>query len=210
MLGLLLAACGDSCDNGAATPTVAPALAAPAPVTSTPILAVENNTKSNALLALNPGGPGGSPNQSLRAGDVLMGDEANNILVGGLGVDLLVGAAGDDVFVWAPGDGSDYFDGGEGIDVLVFGVVGESRDSTAATDGAPFFGVNPPGTDGTMDDDGLRIALSVDDVEFVVCTKRDFVADAGVENIEVFDISGEVSVVSDLTELSAYVQNLII
>lgn len=304
VLGLLLGACSDSNNNVSTPPVITPA-PAPAPITFAPMLAVENNARSNALLSLNPGGPGGSPNQSLRAGDVLMGDEANNVLVGGLGVDILVGAAGDDiliggtedfnssvdgdglgsdnrdrafgnagddVFIWAPGDGSDYFDGGDGTDVLIFGVVGESRDAAGGTDGAPFFAVNPPGTAGTMDhdgifldengqprvrssnspgfctildavanrddfaslninhivrfslrgvadtfdaagrtdDDGLRVAISLENTEFVVCTKRDFVSGAGVENIEVFDVSGEVPFAAELTDLPAYVQDLII
>jgi len=307
VLGLFLGACSDSNDNVAAIPVIPTPAPAPIPdpITFTAMLAAENNARSNALLSLNPGGPGGSPNQSLRAGDVLLGDAANNVLVGGLGVDILVGGdgddiliggtedfnssvdgdgrgsdnrdrafgdAGDDVFIWAPGDGSDYFDGGDGTDVLIFGVLAESQDAAGGTDGAPFFAVNPPGSAGTMDhdgvfldengqprvrssnspgfctildavanrddfaalslnhivrfslrgvadtfdaagrsdDDGLRVAVSLENTEFVVCTKRDFVTDAGVENIEVFDISGEVPVASELSDLPEYVQDLII
>ena len=146
------------------------------------------NTKKSLVLSLNPGGPGGSPNQSLRAGDVLQGDATDNVIIGGLGVDLLlgnngddiliggtedfnsnvdgdnrkadnrdraIGGEGDDTFIWAPGDGSDFFDGGAGTDVVVFGILGESRDSDQNTDGAPFFGVNPPGSVGSQDFDGI-------------------------------------------------------
>lgn len=147
------------------------------------------NTKSSTLLSRNPAGPGGSSNQSLRAGDVLQAEiDTDSTLIGGLGVDILVGNnsndiliggtedfnssvdgddrgsdnrdrafgnAGEDVFIWAPGDGSDFFDGGDDIDVLVFGILGEEQDSDGTTDGAPFFNVNPPGSDGSQDFDGI-------------------------------------------------------
>ncbi len=59
----------------------------------------DRNSISSPLLSLNPGGPGGSPNQSLRAGDVIEGDERNELLIGGLGVDVLIGADGNDVLI---------------------------------------------------------------------------------------------------------------
>ena len=57
----------------------------------------------------------------------------------------------------APGDGSDFFDGGEGIDVVVFGVLGENRDADGSTAGAPFFNVNPPGSAGSQNFDGIYL-----------------------------------------------------
>lgn len=244
----------------------------------------DRNTISSPLLSLNPAGPGGSPNQSLRAGDVLQGLADNELLIGGLGVDVIFaydgndvliggtedfnssvdgdnrgsdnrdrafGGKGDDVFIWAPGDGSDFFDGGSGIDVVVFGVLGELRDANGATDGAPFFNVNPPNTDGSQDfdgiylqpetnlpivrvsaspgfctvidastdaaaldalgldhlvrfslrsfansfdageqaeDDGLRVAVSLQNTEYLVCTRRDIVDGGGNDNIQVIDL----------------------
>ncbi len=265
----------------------------------------DRNNIGSALLSLNPEGPGGSPNQSLRSGDVLQGDTGNNVLIGALGVDVLIGADGDDVliggtedfnssvdgddlgsdnrdrafggngndiFIWAPGDGSDFFDGGQGIDVVAFGLLGEERDSDGTSAGAPFFNVNPPGSDGSFDfdgiyldpntnlpvisvsgspgfctildestnptelaalsldhlvrfslrgianafdageradDDGLRVALSLNNVEFVVCTKREVVDGAGVDNIEVLDISTFPPTVAALSDLPETVQQQI-
>ena len=261
------------------------------------------NTKNNPLLSLNPGGPGGSSNQSLRAGDILRGSDADDLLVGGLGVDILFGEAGDDIliggtedfnssvdgdekgadnrdrafgqsgddlFVWSPGDGSDFFDGGEGTDVIIFGLLGELRDTDGSTDNAPFFNVNPDGEgskdfDGIFtdeqgqpqvqvsntpgfcslvdtqiyadelnelsldqivrfsirdianafdagvrtDDDGLRVAVSLKNTEYVVCTRRDFDAGNGLNNIEVLDISSGIPVVADLSDLPPHIQTLI-
>jgi hypothetical protein len=261
------------------------------------------NTKSNPLLSLNPGGPGGSSNQSLRAGDIVRGDSNDNLLIGGLGVDILFGEAGDDIlmggtedfnssvggdelgadnrdrafgqdgndlFVWAPGDGSDFFDGGEGIDVIVFGIVGELTNSDGTTAGAPFFNVNPAGVgskdfDGIFtdtygqpkvqvsntpgycslvdtqayadeltelaldhvvrfklrnianafdagersDDDGLRVAVSLKNTEFVVCTRRAFDEQAGLNNIEVFNISSGVPIAATLSDLPEHIQGMI-
>lgn len=266
----------------------------------------DNNQKQNPLLSLNPGGPGGSPNQSLRAGDVLNGDTQDNILIGGLGVDLLLGNAGDDiliggtedfnsnvdgddngsdnrdraighsgddVFIWAPGDGSDFFDGGEGTDVIIFGVLGETRDANGNTDGAPFFAVNPPnGNPGSQDfdgihldeknqprvrvsespgfcsvvdsqaaqgsfeqlnidnivrfslrtianafdageredDDGLRVAVTLKNTEFLVCTRRQLDADNAANNIEVFDIRHGIPLAAEISDLPEYVQEIIL
>lgn len=264
------------------------------------------NQKSHPLLSLNPGGPGGSPNQSLRAADVLIGSEQDNLIVGGLGVDLLVGndgddiliggtedfnsnvdgdangsdnrdrafgQNGDDVFIWAPGDGSDFFDGGEGTDVIIFGVLGEAQDAEGNTDGAPFFAVNPPnGNPGSQDfdgihldenyqprvrvsdspgfcsvldsftfeqsfeqlyidnvvrfslraianafdagerddDDGLRVAVTLKNTEFLVCTRRELDSDNSANNIQVFDIRNSVPVEAAITDLPEYVQAIII
>ncbi len=305
LLCATVAGCGGGGSSSTPVVTQTPPSPPPPPVTFTPLIAADNNTLSNALLSLNPGGPGGSPNQSLRAGEALSGTEENDVIIGGLGVDVLLGfagddiliggtedfnsnvdgdaagsdnrdraygGAGDDVFIWAPGDGSDFFNGGDGTDVVIFGVLGESRDPQGATEGAPFFAVNPPGSEGSQDhdgifldengapqvrssnspgfctlvdrqantgefdllglnhivrfslrgiadafdaserddDDGLRVAVSVLNTEFVVCTRRDFDADAGLENVEVFDISGDVPAPADIQELPEYVQSLII
>jgi hypothetical protein len=261
------------------------------------------STKANALLAENSGGPGGSKNQSLRAGDILQGDENDDLLIGGLGVDILLGDSGDDIliggtedfnssvdgddkgadnrdrafgqdgddlFVWAPGDGSDFFDGGDGIDVVVFGILGELKNADGTTEGAPFFNVNAKGEgsqdfDGIyldaynqpqirvsntpgfcslvntqtyadelaildidqivrfslrgianafdagdrLDDDGLRVAVSLKNTEFVVCTQRDFDAENGLENVEVLDIRSGVPVLANISDLPTYMQALI-
>ncbi len=293
---LLLAACSNDDDNPAA------AEAESSPKVFTTIIGTDNNSQANSLLSLNPGGPGGSPNQSLRGGDVLVGNTDDNVIIGGLGVDILLGYdgddiliggtedfnssvdgdnngsdnrdrafghAGDDVFIWAPGDGSDFFDGGEGTDVVIFGVLGESRDSDNNTAGAPFFGVNLPGTNGSQDfdginldannqprvrssnspgfcsiveaaltleqvnldhlvrfsirgiadgfdsgtrndDDGLRVAVSLKNTEYVVCTRRNFDANQQLENVEVLDISNGRPVTSSIEDLPDYVQDLII
>ncbi len=269
------------------------------------------NSKTSALLSLNPGGPGGSPNQSLRGGDVIVGAPLqDDILIGGLGVDVLVGDSGDDiliggtedfnsnvdgdgdgdnkgsdnrdrafgnagndVFIWAPGDGNDFFDGGDGTDVLIMGVLGEKKDSNGLTAGAPFFNVNPPGPDkiGSQDfdgiylndqnqptvrvsaspgfcslvdaaaykteldllglnqivrfslrsiandfnagvkttDDGLRVAISTKNVEYLVCTKRTIVEGAGVDNIEVLNLTTTPPTVALLSDLPEYIAKLI-
>jgi len=262
------------------------------------------NSKAAALLSLNPGG---SPNQSLRAGDVIMGaNDRDDILIGGLGVDVLVGYsgddiliggtedfnsnvdgddnksdnrdrafghAGDDVFIWAPGDGSDFFDGGEGIDVIVFGKIGEQRDSDGITTiGAPFFNVNPPSApSGSQDfdgifldenyqptvsvstspgfcsvvdatenadqlsllgldqiirftlrdkanafdaneqteDDGLRVAVSTKNVEYLVCTQRNFTENGGTDNIQVLDLTTTPPSVALLSDLPDYIADII-
>jgi hypothetical protein len=257
------------------------------------------NTKTNPLLSLNPTGPGGSSNQSLRAGDILQGTESDDLLIGGLGVDLLIGDAGDDilmggtedfnssvdgddldsdnrdrafgqagndVFVWAPGDGSDFFDGGEGTDVVIFGIVGELTNNNDITEGAPFFNVdssknfdgiytdtygqpkiqvsNTPGYCSLVDtaayadelaeleldhvvrfkirdlansfdageqstDDGLKVAVSLKNTEYVVCTRRAFDDQAGLSNVEVFNISTGTPVQAALSDLPEYIQALI-
>lgn len=262
------------------------------------------NNGSNSLLSANPGGPGGSPNQSLRAGDVLTGGAEDNIMIGGLGVDVFQGYDGDDIiiggtedfnsnvdgddrgadnrdrafgqngndtFIWAPGDGSDFFSGGQGTDVVILGVIGEAQDAAGNTDGAPFFAVNLPGTAGSLDfdgihldenyqptvrvsnspgfctfedavanqdvfgqlninhivrfsirgianafdageredDDGLRVSLSLKDVEYVVCTRRELDDSDSTNNIEVFNISSAMPEPAEITDLPEYVQALI-
>lgn len=294
-----LTACGGS-NNKSYEEPVTP----PAPKQFNLVSGLDNNSKSNPLLSLNPGGPGGSPNQSLRAGNILIGDELDDIIIGGLGVDVLLGYdgddiliggtedfnssvdgdgsgsdnrdralgyAGDDTFIWAPGDGSDFFDGGDGIDVVIFGVLGESSDPAGNTDGAPFFAVNPPNTQGSQDfdgifldenyqptvrvsespgfctvlanadnqaafgaldidnvvrftlrgiadafdagnradDDGLRVAVTLKNTEFLVCTKRELDATNTENNIEVIDISGDTPVIATLADLPQHIQDII-
>ena len=243
------------------------------------------NSKTSPRLSLNPGGPGGSPNQSLRGGDVITSEpETDSVLIGGLGVDVLVGNSGkdimiggtedfnsnvdgdnkgadnrdrafghqgDDVFIWAPGDGSDFFDGGDGVDVLILGVLGEQADSDGTTEDAPFFNVNLPDNPGSQDfdgiflddtnkpivsvstspgfcsllesadnphefallnidhivrfsiakianafdaqersdDDGLRVAVSIKNVEYLVCTAREKQDEDGLANIKLLDLT---------------------
>lgn len=248
----------------------------------------DSNAKSSPLLSLNPGGPGASPDQSLAAGDVLQGDASDQVLLGGLGVDALLGAGGadlivgggdrdrafggdnEDAFIWAPGDGSDFFDGGEGTDVIIFGFVGETRDKSGTTEGAPFFNISPPGgqtfadvhlnpqtrapvvsvsgssgfcpvvdksshreeleqlsldyvvrftlrtiadqfdSGQRTDDDGLRVAVSVKNTEFLVCAKRAVTEGGGEDNIEVLDLRGEVPVSATLEDLPAHIRAILI
>ncbi len=278
----------------------------PAPVQERIVLqGNDRNNIGSPLVSLNPQGPGGSPNQSLRSGDILEGGPEDNIIIGGLGVDVMIGGEGDDViiggtedfnsnvdgdgngsdnrdkafggrgsdlFIWTPGDGSDFYDGGAGVDVIAFGIVGEELDNDSSTTGAPFFNVSPPGTDGSQNfdgifldpittlptlsvstspgfctvlsqstnpteltalaldnlvrfsirgvanpfdaqtqnaDDGLRVSLSLRNVEYVVCTKRDFIDGAGIENVEVLDISGDVPIAASIAALPEYIQRQI-
>lgn len=306
-----LSACGSSYDDDndeytPPAPPVAPPAPAPppAPKQFQLVQGSDLNSKAHPLLSLNPGGPGGSSNQSLRAGNVLIGEEQDDILIGGLGVDILIGNDGDDIliggtedfnssvdgdgrgsdnrdralgfdgddtFIWAPGDGSDFFDGGDGIDVVIFGVLGEAANADGSTEGAPFFNVNPPSADGSQDfdgifldensqptvrvsaspgfcsilakddnqavfdelgvdnivrfslrgiadafdagdrtdDDGLRVAVTLKNTEFVVCTTRTVDADTAANNIEVINISGDTPVAAALADLPEYVQALI-
>lgn len=293
---LIASGCSDSKNNSAPQYTEK---------SFTPYVGSDLNRQSSSFLSLNPGGPGSSPNQSLRAGDVVRGQhQQDDLLVGGLGVDVLLGYSGDDiliggtedfnssvdgdgqgadnrdrafghegddVFIWAPGDGSDYFNGGDGTDVLILGVLGEQRDANDETEGAPFFNVSPPSQLGSQDfdgifvdenyrptvsvsgspgfcslidavaeadnlealkldqivrftlrglansfdageqsnDDGLRVALSTKNVEYLVCAQRVVTENGGENNIEVLDISAATPVVAQLSDLPEYVQGLI-
>ena len=142
--------------------------------------ASSSDTGIAALLAGNRGTNGGG-DQSLQLGDVLRGGDDDDILIGGLGIDILTGGAGNDVliggtedfnpfnrdrawggpgddsFIWAPGDGNDFFDGGEGIDVVFFGVLGESTAPDGDTSAPPYFAVSPPNAQSTGNFDGIHI-----------------------------------------------------
>jgi len=59
------------------------------------------------------------------------------------------------------------------------------------------------------DDDGLRVALSLRNVEYLVCTKREVVDGAGVNNIEVLNISNYPPTVASLADLPSAVQQQI-
>jgi len=308
ILTLLLAGCSESGTEDipeADVPEIDVPVEQELIVQRTVLLGNDKNNIGSSLLSLNPDGPGGSPNQSLRSGDVLQGGPADNVLIGGLGVDVLMGGYGDDVmiggtedfnanvdgdglgsdnrdrafggygddiFIWAPGDGSDFYDGGPGTDVVAFGILGELQDSASNTSGAPFFNVNPPGSSGSQDfdgifldpntylptlsvstspgfcsvldtsthpsemaalsldhlvrfslrgianafdagertdDDGLRVSLSLRDVEYLVCTRREVVDGAGIDNIDVLDISTYPPTIASLSDLPDYVQRQI-
>ena len=318
IVALLAAGCSDSDndDSDAVTPPVdspqpqpqpepAPA-PAPAPAPERVVLrGADLNNIGSPLLSLNPDGPGGSPNQSLRSGDMLEGGPTDDVLIGALGIDVLIGGDGDDIliggtedfnssvdgdglgadnrdrafggegndlFIWSPGDGSDFYDGGAGVDVIAFGLLGEERDSDSGTDGAPFFNVDPPGTDDSQnfdgifldpdtnlpmvsasespgfctvldtstnpselaalsldhlvrfrlrgvadafdagartDDDGLRVGLSLRNVEYVVCTKRAFLDGVGIENVQVLDLTSTPATTTTLSALPEFVRQQI-
>jgi len=130
------------------------------------------------IYAANRGSSGGG-DQSLQFGDVVYGGELDDVLIGGLGIDVLLAGAGDDViiggtedfngfnrdrafgqdgddsFLWAPGDGNDFFNGGSGVDVLVMGLIGESKNSEGEVVTEPVFAVNAPGNPGSQDFDGI-------------------------------------------------------
>jgi hypothetical protein len=140
------------------------------------VFGVDENIR--VFLSANRGSNGGG-DQSLQAGDALVGTESSDLLIGALGIDVLLGnggadiliggtedfnpfnrdralgGLGEDTFIWAPGDGNDFFDGGEDLDVLIIGLVGELRDSDGGEAGAPFFNVNPPSGAGSQDFDGI-------------------------------------------------------
>ena len=59
------------------------------------------------------------------------------------------------------------------------------------------------------DDDGLRVAVSAKDVEFLVCTERDVVDNGGEANIQVLDLTTGTPTVALLSDLPEYVQALI-
>jgi len=298
---MLAAGCGGSYGGDDAVVVTPPVN--PIPTSLAVVAGTDSNSISSSLLSNNPAGPGGAPNQSLRAGDVLQGDTGDDLLIGGLGIDVLLGNEGDDVliggtedfnsnvdgdgrnsdnrdrafggsgddaFIWAPGDGSDFFDGGDGTDVVVFGVLGELLDADGSTNGAPFFNVNPPSAAGSQDfdgiflqagtnlpiarvsaspgfctvlatngpefseleldhivrfslrnianafdagersdDDGLRVAVSLRNTEFLVCTERDIVDGGGDDNIQVLDLRNNPATVASIADLPASVQALI-
>lgn len=297
-----LTGCGGSYNDDDQVVVVTP----PVAVQRTVKTGLDINNAGSPLLNLNPQGPGGAPNQSLRSGDVLRGGNGADVLIGGLGVDVLLGAGGDDVlvggtedfnsnvdgdslgsdnrdrafggdgndvFIWAPGDGSDFFDGGSGTDVIVFGILGELRDSDGTTVGAPFFNVNPPASAGGLDfdgvfvdpdsqlpvvrvsnspgfctvvdkstndreldalqldtlvrfslreianafdagsrndDDGLRVAVSLRRTEYLVCTKRDRVDGAGLDNVEVLDLTTTPPTPASIDDLPPFVREQLI
>jgi hypothetical protein len=138
------------------------------------------NDVINEIYSANRGSNGGG-DQSQQFGDILYGTTADDVIIGGLGIDTLWGKSGDDIiiggtedfnplnrdrafggegediFIWAPGDGNDFFDGGNGTDVLMIGLIGESKDDNGEESGAPFFAVSPPGSPGAGDFDGIHL-----------------------------------------------------
>ena len=59
------------------------------------------------------------------------------------------------------------------------------------------------------DDDGLRVAISLKNTEFVVCTRRDFDEQGGLSNVEVLDIRSGIPVVAEISDLPSYIQTLV-
>jgi len=98
------------------------------------------NSKASAILSPNPGG---SPNQSLRAGDVIMGaNDRDDILIGGLGVDVLVGYSGDDILIGGTEDFNSSVDGDDAKSDnrdRAFGHAGDDVFIWAPGDGSDFF-----------------------------------------------------------------------
>lgn len=148
---LTMTACGGGSGGGDVPPPVEP------PVETPPAGADDNvnlptfsvlqgndaNRLSSPLLSFNPGGPGGSPNQSLRAGDVLQaGADADTVLIGGLGVDVLVGDNGRDILIGGTEDFNSNVDGDDlGADNRdrAFGNEGEDVFIWTPGDGSDFF-----------------------------------------------------------------------
>ncbi|MFK7860827.1 MAG: hypothetical protein AB8B64_18565 [Granulosicoccus sp.] len=167
VITVLLVGCSNS-DNEAtqpATPQAGPVMTPqPGPVESPQPDAVEppqqdqlvdvlqgndRNNIGSSLLSLNPDGPGGSPNQSLRSGDVLQGGPGNNVLIGALGVDVLIGGDGDDVLIGGTEDFNSSVDGDDrGADNRdrAFGGAGDDLFIWSPGDGSDFFD-GGPGTD---------------------------------------------------------------
>ena len=84
----LLPGCGSSDSSSTSASSLEPN-----PKTFTVQVGTDLNTQDHPLLNENPEGPGGSPNQSLRADDILVGDQFDNVLIGGLSIDVLLGKA---------------------------------------------------------------------------------------------------------------------
>lgn len=246
------------------------------------------NETINGLYSANRGSKGGG-DQSQQYGDILYGTASDDVIIGGLGIDILWGKAGNDVliggtedfnplnrdrafggegediFIWAPGDGNDAFNGGDDIDVLIMGLIGENKDATDNTEGAPFFAVstnkdfdgiyldddglplvdvaNGPGfcevveknaaysealqaldadhlvrfilrgkrssflasqeTETPLTDDGLRIAVHLKNVEYLVC------GDTEAGTVKVFDLTVVPYAVADISQLPLKAQALI-
>jgi hypothetical protein len=59
------------------------------------------------------------------------------------------------------------------------------------------------------DDDGLRVAVTLKNTEFLVCTKRELDAATPANNIEVIDLRGNSPVVAAMSDLPQYVQDII-
>ena len=59
------------------------------------------------------------------------------------------------------------------------------------------------------DDDSLRVAVSLKNTEFLVCTKRDVITGGGDDNIEVIDLRGDTVAVATLDDLPGYVRSLL-
>ncbi len=59
------------------------------------------------------------------------------------------------------------------------------------------------------DDDSLRVAVSLKNTEFLVCTKRDVIVDGGDNNIDVIDLRGDTVAVATLDDLPVYVRSLL-
>jgi len=59
------------------------------------------------------------------------------------------------------------------------------------------------------DDDGLRVAISLRNTEFVVCTERELIEDGGLDNIQVLDLTTSPPTPVLLTDLPEAIQQLI-
>jgi hypothetical protein len=109
----------------------------------TVIQGTDLNSKASALLSQNPGGPGGSPNQSLRSGDVLSAEaNTDSVIIGGLGVDILLGNSGNDILIGGTEDFNSNVDGdNQGADNRdrAFGNLGDDVFIWAPGDGSDFF-----------------------------------------------------------------------
>ena len=137
---MVLTGCGDGGSSSNNPPSGAPEPESPVSVL---ITGNDANSKASSLLSLNPSGPGGSPNQSLRSGDVLYASEgAPSTLIGALGVDILIGDSGNDILIGGTEDFNSSVDGdGNGSDNRdrAFGNAGDDVFIWSPGDGSDFF-----------------------------------------------------------------------
>lgn len=143
-------------------------------------------------------GSNGGGDQSLQSGDVLSGTEQSDLATGAPGIDANFGNDGPDILVGGTEDfnpfNRDRAFGGKGNAVFLCAPcdVNDSFDEGSQTD-----------------DDGLRVAVSLRNVEQVVCTKRVVIDGLELANTEILDITTSPPTVAELSDLPEFVQQQI-